>query len=297
MSNINDFVIEDGKLLKYNGNDNNVVIPDDGSVTSLGDDCFLGCESLESITIPESVTSLGDECFYYCTSLKSITIPKSVTSLGDGCFLGCVSLESISVAEGNTVYHSKDNCLIKTATGKMIASCKNSSIPVDGSVTSLGKDCFHGYSSLKSISIPMSVTSLGDGCLSWCASLESISVAEGNPIYHSKDNCLIKTATGKMIAGCKNSIIPDDGSVTSLGDYCFNGCKSLESITIPKSITSLGDSCFGCCLSLKSITIPESVTSLGKDCFHECVNLTIYAKEGSVAAKYAEENDFNLELI
>ena len=100
MSNINDFVIEDGKLLKYNGNDNNVIIPDDGSFTSLGDDCFLGCESLESITIPESVTALGDECFYYCTSLKSITLPESVTSLGKDCFHGCVNL-TIYAKEGS----------------------------------------------------------------------------------------------------------------------------------------------------------------------------------------------------
>ncbi len=218
MSNINDFVIEDGKLLKYNGNDNNVVIPDDGSVTSLG----------------------------------------------DGCFSRCASLESISVAEGNPIYHSKDNCLIKTATGKMIAGCKNSIIPVDGSVTSLGDGCFGEYSSLKSISIPMSVTSLGDGCFNGCKSLESITIPK---------------------------------SITALGDECFSWCKSLKSIAIPESVTALGDECFFYCTSLKSIMIPKSVTSLGKDCFHGCVNLTIYAKEGSVAAKYAEENDFNLELI
>ena len=95
MSNINDFVIEDGNLLEYNGNDNNVVIPDDGSVTSLGDGCFLWCESLESITIPESVTSLGDDCFYYCTSLKSIEIPASVTTIGEEAFGNCTNLTDV----------------------------------------------------------------------------------------------------------------------------------------------------------------------------------------------------------
>ena len=61
MSNINDFVIEDGVLVKYEGHDANVVIPD--SVTSLGESCFFFCSSLESITIPSLVTSLGECCF------------------------------------------------------------------------------------------------------------------------------------------------------------------------------------------------------------------------------------------
>ena len=67
MSNINDFVIEDGVLVEYTGEDTDVVIPD--SVTELGDWCFNGCESLESITIPDSVTSLGDDCFAGCDDL------------------------------------------------------------------------------------------------------------------------------------------------------------------------------------------------------------------------------------
>ena len=60
------------------------------SVTTLGDDCFAGCSSLTSITIPNSVTSLGDYCFYKCSSLTSITIPNFVTSLGDYCFWYCI---------------------------------------------------------------------------------------------------------------------------------------------------------------------------------------------------------------
>ena len=94
-----------------------------------------------------------------------------------------------------------------------------------------------------------------------------------------------------------NVVIPDDGSVTSLGDMCFTWCASLKSITIPDSVTSLGDRCFGDCSSLTSITIPDSVTSLGDECFDACVNLTIRAEEGSTAAEYAEKNGIKLELI
>lgn len=77
-----------------------------------------------------------------------------------------------------------------------------------------------------------------------------------------------------MIAGCKNSIIPADGSVTSIGNYAFSGCTGLTSITIPDSVTSIGGSAFAGCTGLTSVTIPNSVTSIGDYAFFECTGLT-----------------------
>ncbi|MCI6252994.1 MAG: leucine-rich repeat domain-containing protein, partial [Bacteroidales bacterium] len=93
---------------------------------------------------------------------------------------------------------------------------------------------------------------------------------------------IIHTSTNELVAGCKNSHIPN--SVTSLGDYCFAGCSSLTSITIPNSVTSLGDRCFYGCSSLTSITIPNSVTSLGDECFSYCSSLTSITIPNSVTS-------------
>ena len=65
-----------------------VDIPD--GVTSIGDEAFLGRDSLTSITIPDGVTSIGDRAFLGCVSLTSITIPDGVTSIGDGAFYWCI---------------------------------------------------------------------------------------------------------------------------------------------------------------------------------------------------------------
>ena len=70
------------------------IIPN--SVTSIDDNAFYCCTSLESVTIPDSVTSIGDSAFTACTSLESVTIPKSVTSIGDYAFYYCISLESVT---------------------------------------------------------------------------------------------------------------------------------------------------------------------------------------------------------
>ena len=66
-------------------------------VTSIGDYTFYYCESLTSVTIPNSVTSIGWYAFKGCSSLTSITIPNSVKSIGYAAFLGCTSLTSITI--------------------------------------------------------------------------------------------------------------------------------------------------------------------------------------------------------
>ena len=63
-------------------------------------------------------------------------------------------------------------------------------------------------------------------------------------------------------------------SVTSIGNYAFDGCSRLTSIKIPNSVTSIGKDAFFYCPSLTSITIPESVTSIGTSAFYDCSKLT-----------------------
>lgn len=63
-------------------------------------------------------------------------------------------------------------------------------------------------------------------------------------------------------------VIPD--SVTSIGDFAFEDCKSLKSISIPDSVTSIGDGAFEGCRSLTIINIPDSVTSVGESAFSGC---------------------------
>ena len=71
-------------------------------------------------------------------------------------------------------------------------------------------------------------------------------------------------------------------SVTSIGEYAFRSCPSLESITIPNSVTSIGEYAFLSCKSLTSITIPNNVTSIGGGTFSGCSSLTSISIPNSV---------------
>ena len=234
-----------------------ITIPD--SVTSIGEWAFRDCSGLNNITMSNNVTNIGEFTFLDCSSLTSITIPASVTSIGREAFDGCGNLTSITVAEGNSIYDSRDNCnaVIETDTNTLIRGCKNTAIP--DNVTSIGDRAFMACRELTSITIPASVTSIGRAVFKSCSGLTSITVAEGNRIYDSRNNCnaIIETDTNILIAGCKNTVIPDN--VTSIGVCAFMGCSKLTSITIPDSVLSIMDGAFYDCISLTSITIGRGV--------------------------------------
>ena len=283
-------------------------------VTSIGNNAFYGCTRLTSITVVPgnpvyhsagnclietgsktliqgcntsviptdgSVTSIGSYAFRDCTGLTSITIPDSVTFIDALAFDNCTGLTRITVAPGNPVYHSAGNCLIETGSKKLITGCKASVIPADGNVTSIGDHAFYGCVGLTSITIPDSVTFIDAWAFDNCTGLTSITVTSGNPAYHSAGDCLIETGSKKLITGCKASVIPADGSVTSIGDHAFYGCTGLTSITIPDSVTSIDDAAFQSCAGLISITIPDSVTSIGNDAFSGCTIKELIIANGS----------------
>ena len=60
-------------------------------------------------------------------------------------------------------------------------------------------------------------------------------------------------------------------SVTNIGNYAFENCSGLKSISIPNSVTSIDNYAFENCSDLTSITIPNSVTSIGYGAFEYCI--------------------------
>ena len=62
--------------------------------------------------------------------------------------------------------------------------------------------------------------------------------------------------------------------VTAIGNFVFDHCSSLTSVTIPESVTAIGNGAFRYCNGLTSVTIPNSVTIIGDNAFEYCENLT-----------------------
>ena len=75
---------------------------------------------------------------------------------------------------------------------------------------------------------------------------------------------------------------PKYTSNDELGDYAFERCSGLTSLTIPSSVTSIGKKAFKGCSGLTSLTLPSGVTWIGLEAFLGCSGLTsiyVYTKK------------------
>ena len=221
--------------------------------------------SIKALSIGESVTSFGDFAFCGCSSLTSVIIPNSVTRISPSSFKDCSNLTSVTInsdAIVNKAYSSSSN--ISRIFGSQVTE-----YIIGDDVTGIGKYAFSGCSSLTSLTIPNSVTSIGNSAFWGCDSLTSVTINSDAIVNKFDSYSSMSDIFGSQVI---EYIIGDD--VKGIGDYAFQFCHSLTSVTIGESVTSIGNGAFEFCSSLTSITIPNSVTSIGNQAFQYCEALT-----------------------
>ena len=239
-------------LYKYSGN---VVIPSSVvyngntyNVTSIGKYAFSGCSGLTSVTIPNSVTSIGYQAFLDCSGLTSVTIPNSVTSIDKNAFYECSGLVTI-VSEIRTPF----------GIGSIAANKVTLVVPVG---TKAAYQSTAGWSSFAN------TVEVGEGGDAGC-------IFEINGICYTigENNTASPTSTNKAIFGA--IVIPSQVElngkkydVTSIGDYAFQECTGLTSVTIPNSVTSIGKRAFSGCYCLNTVIIGSGVLSIGSNAFY-----------------------------
>ena len=96
MGNANDFIIENGVLIKYNGKDSTILIPD--GTAEIGAEAFTGKKKITEITVPVTVTKIGNNTFKGCSALVKIDIQNPEAEAYD-CFSGCKALTYIKASE------------------------------------------------------------------------------------------------------------------------------------------------------------------------------------------------------
>ncbi len=291
------------------------------NVTSIEASAFRNCDSLTSITIPNSVTSIGRDAFSGCkniehvslncptidnwfkgfTKLKNIELGDNVTSIGEDAFSGCSGLTSVTIGNG-----------VKNIGESAFSGCTGlTSITIPNSVTSIGNNAFYGCKGIKTVvnfsGLKFIKSSFNNGYIAYYADKVINAYngsVEGYYAFEKADG--INTLCG-YIGNATDIILPVNykgesyvigdrafydytdltsiiipNSVTSIGESAFERCIGLTSITIPNSVTNIGSYAFSGCIGLTSITIPNSVTNIGDRAFCDCINLTSITIPNSV---------------
>ena len=261
------------------------------SVTSIGSSAFENCSSLASIDVPKSVISVGLRAFHETAWYNNQ--PDGLVYLGPVAYRykGQIpELEEETEDEGTCIVIKEGTvCIADFFITSDVGFGFNglTSVVIPNSVKSIGKLAFSDSRNLKNVSMGDSVVIIDDNAFLWCGALKSITIPNTVTsigeyafdgcglarVYITDLNawCNIKFANSSSnpLSGTRrlylnglevtNLIIPN--TVTSISNYAFYGCRSLESVTIPNSVASIGYAAFRGCSSLNSIKVESGNTT------------------------------------
>ncbi len=218
------------EILKYTGKDADISIPaeiEGQSVTAIGAMAFIKCNSLRTVTVPDSVKIIGAGAFELCASLEKVTLPQNLREIPKDLFFQCPKLNEVNIPNG---------------------------------VTKIGNSAFSGCKSLTGIKIPASVTALGSSVFAGCTKLKKITFAAGSRLETVDEQCFSNCKALKSIT------LPASLKKLASHTFSRSYLKTIH-INKNAKITVLPDECFANCYALQEVDIPKKITKIGKDLF------------------------------
>lgn len=213
-----------------------------GVVPEIGSYAFAGCTGLgDSMTVDGDYESIGTRAFAE-TAITRFTVPASVSSVEQGAFYDVPTLVSLTVES----YSSYDGYSYQNAFGSL-GSLFGTSETLSGWLNehpSSSEEDYPYYTDTNGNTLPKSLTELVLGNIAYLPT----EFAQGASFL------------------CEVSLgfdVNDYSSYNDIGAYAFEGCTSLETLTLSGDyLYSIGNYAFAN-TALTDFVLPASVTSIG----------------------------------
>ena len=163
----------------------------DDILTTIGDNAFQECNTLQSMTLPISVTTIGDYAFHKCFLFTSITLPDNLTTIGDYAFSSCsfhyIALPNGLQSIGNYAFFNChiENIALPTGLQSIgegaFVNCDLPRITIPNGITEIKRSTFENCDNLEEVVLPASINHIGEAAFQDCQALKYIICHPTNP--------------------------------------------------------------------------------------------------------------------
>lgn len=223
-----DFVIDDGVLIKYIGNATIINIPE--NVKIIGAEAFKDQTKIEKINFSDGVEELKKGAFERCISISNITMPKTLLRIGEKAFSRCYHLSYVALND---------------------------------EIEEIDDQAFSFCPQIKQIWIGNNAKIISPTAFNGCTHLSNISIADDNEYYKSIDGILYDKDVMRIVRcpeGVIDSFIDLPRSIVEIGSYAFAHCSNVVNISIPSITTKICEFAFSDCIELENLALPDSIT-------------------------------------
>ena len=202
---------------------------------------FQNCYKLTNITIGYSpeVTKTGDNTFSGCTNLVSVNFDEAFPNMkeigGSGVFQNCTSLTTLDISSMENLTYIGKFCFSGCSSLKTIISSgvnQEGAIMIPEGVTSIGQEAFYNCDSVKYLSLPSTITYLGPSIMRDSSGLEFVDFNEN-----------------------ANAINLDNWGH-------FSGCSGLKAVSLPDGIEIINNRFMVSCSNLKAVYLPANLEQM-----------------------------------
>ena len=241
----------------------------------------------DSFTIPNEVTNIADYAFYG-GSLVTLTIPDNAISLSHKSFYN-TNVENVNYLGNIDTWLNISPYIIASLENLQFNGQLVTEITIPGSITEIPDGAFSNYSQLEKLYISEGVTKIGRSAFTKCSALEEITLPRSLRLVeysafgwsdYSQNTTVYYNGT---LSDWLQITFADVLSTPFLGgnsSLYINGEK-LVNLVIPKEITRINAFAFNGCTSIESITVHKDVSFVGKDAFLSSSKKVVYY-EGDV---------------